>query len=101
MSVLSPNTKSLVNILFKPRDAKEVCDKIEIYCGTETLGCEGWTSEQLERIIFAVLKFSCEAKGGVEVAIELANTDWRDLLMVAGFGEDLNAHQMWYQSIVN
>jgi len=39
--------------------------------------------------------------GGLEAAIELANTDWRDLLMAAGFGEDLNAHQKWSQSIAN
>ncbi|MEH6687119.1 MAG: hypothetical protein V7693_07595 [Halopseudomonas sabulinigri] len=101
MSELSPNTKSVVEKLFKSREAKEVCDMLEIDCGTESLGCEGWTPEQMERIRFAVLKFGGETDGGLEAAIELANTDWRDLLMAAGFGEDLNAHQKWSQSIAN
>jgi|GEM_PF-5569319 len=60
MSELSPNTKSVVEKLFKSREAKEVCDMLEIDCGTESLGCEGWTPEQMERIRFAVLKFGGE-----------------------------------------
>jgi len=32
-------------------------------------------------------------------AIRLAETDWRDALMAAGFGEDLQAHIAWARSI--
>jgi hypothetical protein len=28
-------------------------------------------------------------------AVALAKTDWRDLLMAAGFGEDIKAHLAW------
>ena len=76
-------------------------DMLENACGTESLGCEGWSPEQMERIRFAALKLGVERQGGLDAAIDLANTDWRDLLMAAGFGEDLNAHEKWYQSIAN
>jgi len=49
----------------------------------------------MERIRFAVLKLS---EGNIEKlvqGIELAQTDWRDLLMMAGFGEDVEAHDKW------
>jgi len=102
MSELSPDTKRLVSILFQSQEeAKAVCDMLEIDCGTEALGCEGWRPEQMERIRFAVLKISNETAGDLHTAIKLANTDWRDLLIAAGFGEDLNAHKIWYQSIAN
>ena len=32
----------------------------------------------------------------LQKAIELAKTDWRDLLMSAGFGEDIHAHERWF-----
>jgi len=32
---------------------------------------------------------------GLLEAIELAKADWRDLLMAAGFGEDVRAHEFW------
>jgi len=101
MSQLSPNTIRLVNILFKSREAKEVSDMLENDCGTESLECEGWSPEQMERIRFSVLKMSSEGKVSLDAAIELANTDWRDLLMAAGFGEDPKAHEYWYQSVAN
>jgi hypothetical protein len=31
----------------------------------------------------------------LEKAVALANTDWRDALMGAGFGHDLQAHRQW------
>lgn len=101
MSELSPKTNRIVNILFKSREAKEVSDMLENDCGTESLGCDGWSPEQMDRIRFAVLKLGNEKQGGLDAAIDLANTDWRDLLMAAGFGKDLNAHEEWYQSIAH
>lgn len=101
MSELSPNTEYLVHTLYKSREAKEVGDILEIECGTEALDCDGWTPIQMERIRFAVLKLSIESETGLDDAVNLANTDWRDLLMAAGFGEDLNAHEKWYESVAN
>jgi hypothetical protein len=30
-------------------------------------------------------------------AIELAQTDWRDLLVAAGFAVDVHAHELWLE----
>jgi hypothetical protein len=53
----------------------------------------------MERIRFAVLKLATESEAGLDAAVNLANTDWRDLLMSAGFGKDLDAHEKWYLSV--
>jgi hypothetical protein len=95
MSELSQNTKNLVHALFKSGEALKVCDMLENECGTEALSCEGWTPTQMERIRFAVLRLAKDKTMSLESAINLAKTDWRDLLMAAGFGNDLNAHKTW------
>lgn len=33
-------------------------------------------------------------------AVELAQLDWRDVLMAAGFGNDLEAHLRWADELV-
>lgn len=101
MSELSPNTEHLIHILYESREAKEIADILEFECGTESLGCDGWAPVQMERIRFAVLKLSIDREVGLEKALKLASTDWRDLLMAAGFGEDLKAHEKWYKSVAN
>ena len=58
------------------------------------------TSAFLERIRFAVLKLSEGDLTYFERAIELANTDWRDLLVSAGFESDKNAHNTWADMIL-
>ena len=37
----------------------------------------------------------------LDKAITLAKLDWRDLLMSAGFGHDVNQHMIWYQEQMN
>jgi hypothetical protein len=101
MSELSPNTEYLVHTLYKSREAKEIGDILEIDCGTESLGCDGWTPVQMERIRFAVLKLAIESDSGLDAALNLVSRDWRDLLMSAGFGDDLNAHVKWFESVAN
>jgi hypothetical protein len=101
MSELSPNTEYLIHALYKSREAKEIGDILEIDCGTESLGCDGWTPVQMERIRFAVLKLAIESDSGLDAALNLVSRDWRDLLMSAGFGDDLNAHVKWFESVAN
>ena len=95
MSVLSKRTKNLVHALYKTPEAAEVCDLLESECGTESLSCDGGTPDQMERIRFGVLKLAQENTLDLNVAIRLAQTDWRDVLMSAGFSLDLNAHENW------
>lgn len=99
MSLLSKNTKGIVHRLYKSSEAKKVCDILEFECGTEKISCEGWTPEQMERIRFAVLKLDTEKKLDLYSAIKLAQVDWRDLLISAGFAEELNSHEVWAKHI--
>lgn len=64
-------------------------------CSPIRLHLDDASPRQMERFHFAVLKLS---EGKVEKlydAIALAQTDYRDLLMAAGFGESLIAHKSW------
>ncbi|MBA6294828.1 hypothetical protein [Colwellia sp. MB02u-9] len=101
MSVLSPNTEFLIHTLFKSSEATDIVTILEDECGIEALDCEGWTPIEMERIRFAVLKLSTDSKTNLEKAIKLANSDWRDLLMAAGFGDDLDSHKKWFESVAN
>jgi len=99
MSELSQNTEQLIGVLYKQEEADSLRTRLENECGTVSLGCEGWSPSEMERIRFAVLKLGALSQSDLEAAIKLANTDWRDLLMAAGFGEDIGAHEKWRLSI--
>lgn len=95
MIELSERTIEIVNSLFLAEQRKEVTELLEIECGENIPFCEDHDKYQMERIRFSVLKLS---EGSIEKlvqAIELAQTDWRDLLVAAGFGYDVEAHNKW------
>ncbi|NEZ57516.1 hypothetical protein [Adonisia turfae] len=50
----------------------------------------------LERVRFAVLKASGGTLDGLVDAIALAQTDWRDALVGAGFADDPEQHTLWW-----
>ncbi len=52
----------------------------------------------LERLRFAALKLGGGRLADLYDAVDLANTDWRDLLVAAGFAEDVEAHKSWFPS---
>ena len=49
----------------------------------------------MERIWLATLKLSDGSITAFENAVLLAQIDWRDVLLGAGFGNDLDAHIKW------
>lgn len=92
---LSPETRRRVELVFRGDDARVAAEMLERECGNNVPFCEDSDSVQMERIRFAALKVS---EGKVEMlrqAVELAKLDWRDLLMWAGFGNDVKAHEKW------
>jgi hypothetical protein len=54
----------------------------------------------MERIRFAVLKLGAGDIELFEKATLLAQKDWRDVLVSAGFGEDIESHRSWWESVV-
>ena len=93
--LVSRETSSRVAALFpiSQRDAAE--QLLSTNCGAKLPGLEALSATQLERVQFAALKLSTGNYVELERAVKLAQTDWRDLLFQAGFGEDLEAHKHW------
>ncbi|NIT51444.1 MAG: hypothetical protein GWO41_01485, partial [candidate division Zixibacteria bacterium] len=54
------------------------------------------TPEGLERIRYAVLKLSGGDLAVLATAVQEANIDWRDVLVMAGFGHDPEIHLTWW-----
>jgi len=85
--------------VFRSADAAKVHAILENECGAEALSCKDWTPEQMERIRFAVVRLGSASPEALAKAVKLAQRDWRDLLMAAGFGENLEAHNKWYSHV--
>lgn len=99
MVELSAATWNIVQKLFLPEYQQEVGQLLEYECGNNLPFCENSDKEDLERIRFAVLKMS---KGDIDKlrrVIKLAQEDWRDVLMGAGFENSVTAHQDWEKKL--
>lgn len=94
MVELSPLTQAHVAALFAPADLAEAEQLLALECA-ENVWPRNSTPEDLERLRFAAIRLSGGHLQGLRDAIALAKTDWRDLLMESGFGEDVHAHEIW------
>jgi hypothetical protein len=92
---LTQRTLDHVAALF-PTAKEQVVEILLRDCGNNLPFLEKADALALERPRFAVLKLSNGRFDKLKSAIELAKTDWRDLLMAAGFGEDVEAHLKWH-----
>lgn len=97
---LSTRTRQLVDSLFDPIDVDEACFWLEEECGNNLPFCSDSDENHMERIRFAALKLSKGNPHKLLRAIEEARTDWRDLLLAAGFGTDENAHDAWAKEVL-
>ena len=92
---LSSEVTRRIEFLFLDQDRDEASSLLESECGQNLPFLESATPHELERVQFAALKLS---KGNIKKlyeAIELAQLDWRDLLLAAGFAESPRAHKDW------
>jgi hypothetical protein len=92
---LSPKTVEHIDSLFQPVCREEVVELLMHRCGTNLPFLQKSDEFELERVRFAALKLSGGNLEKLRQAIKLAQTDWRDLLLAAGFGHDVNAHKAW------
>jgi len=83
-------------MLFVPEDIFTVSSWLRNECGDNLPLWKPATPAGLERIRFAVLKLSNGSLKDLRRAIDLAKTDWRDVLIAAGFGSDVKAHDSWW-----
>jgi hypothetical protein len=92
---LTPAVRRRLNRLFAPGDRREAARLLATECGNNLPFLERATPAELDRFRYAALRLSEGTLAGLRWAIELAQTDWRDLLVTAGFGDDENAHRRW------
>ena len=100
MLKLSIKTEQILMAVFPAERQEKARDLIQSECGRNLPFFESNTKEEMERIRFAVLKISEGDLDKLHDAIELAQTDWRDLLMSAGFENDTIEHERWYRSVI-
>jgi hypothetical protein len=100
MTKLSPRTQQLVKKLFPAAKQVDVTRWLTNECGQNLPFHKNTDEYGLERIRFAALKISHGDALKLLEAIELAKRDWRDLLMWAGCGYSLSAHEEWVKSIL-
>jgi hypothetical protein len=93
---LSEKTAERLRALFRnPGDARAAGQLLAADCGSNLPFCEQADSRSLERIRFAALKLSGGRLDELHRAIDMAKTDWRDLLVAAGFANDPTEHERW------
>jgi hypothetical protein len=93
-SLVSLETEKRIALLFPPDQRELVRVILSEECGNNLPFLNNLDEVQLEPFQFAALKLSGGDLDKFDRAIALAKSDWRDLLMAAGFG-DINAHASW------
>lgn len=94
-------------------DSVQLSNRIRLlieYCFASDEHCEAifmltqldeHTRKSTERIQIAAIKCSNGSLEYLASCIDLANSDYRDLLMGAGFGYDIGAHLKWAEEILS
>jgi hypothetical protein len=95
MAELSERTWEKIRRLFPAEHHEEVATILENECGNNLPFLEKLDKYRLERFRFAALKVSRGSVDELRKAVKLAKTDWRDLLLAAGFANSLDAHTRW------
>ena len=93
--MLSPETWKRIHLLFRADEYEEVAALLDEQCGTNLPFLDKCSEYELERYRFAALKMSGGSLPQLLRAIQIAQMDWRDLLMAASFGHDIHAHERW------
>ncbi|MDX1430168.1 MAG: tetratricopeptide repeat protein [Rhodothermales bacterium] len=92
---LTPATESRLRALFDEQAASEATDLLFDRCGRNLPLMRDKQAAAIERIRIAALKVSGGDLEALRKAVDLANIDWRDLLVAAGFAHDTKAHLKW------
>jgi hypothetical protein len=91
--LLRPTVTAAIAALFAPEERETVTKMLIEECNAKKL----YTSSEdlVERVQLTVLKSRYGEVDNFLAAAELAQIDWRDALMAADFGNDLEAHLKW------
>ena len=92
---LTERTGQQIRAVFVPSDVDRAQRVLVSRCGANLPGLATAGPDQLERIRAAAIRVSAGSLKGLSDAIHLAELDWRDLLVAAGFADDPMAHTRW------
>jgi hypothetical protein len=92
---LTNEVKFRIGILFRPDEREYASGLLAVECGNNLPFYANRTPADLDRVRFAALKLSDGDLAKLRKAVDLAKRDWRDLLMAAGFANDVHAHEEW------
>lgn len=90
-----PLSDSAKEHLTKMFELSDQANAATLLCQVTGFDSKHLTSTECDRCRFAALKLSNGDIEKLRRAVDLFNKDARDLLMQAGFGEDLQAHENW------
>jgi hypothetical protein len=92
---LSPATTRRLDALFRDEDRGEATRLLREECAENIPLWFDPTSSGLDRLRIAAIKLSEGDLAKLRRAVEIAHQDWRDVLVAAGFGNDVTAHERW------
>ena len=91
---LSEGARQRLPLVFAPEDRRPAQQLLENECGAG-IGDFGDAPAAYDRVRFAAMKASHGRLEGLRRAVAMARTDWRDLLVEAGFADDATAYERW------
>ena len=100
VQALTDTTLRLIEHLFARDQHDAVGAVLMEECGTNLPFCDAQDAVGLERVRFAVLMLSGGDINKLEAMVTHAKVDWRDVLVWAGFGYSLTAHERWAQAVL-
>lgn len=101
MKNITQKSIGLVNKLFSDNDKEQAIVLLTNECGNNLPFCEEYSPDALDRFRFAAIKISNGNIEHLKLAINMAKTGWRDLLVCADFAADVNLHNIWADTILN
>ncbi len=95
MVPLTDRTLAIIAQLFSPAECSAAAELLATECADRLPLYRPVTPEGLERVQFAALRLSGGRLTQLRAAVDLARVDWRDLLVAAGFANEVQAHLRW------
>lgn len=92
---LTQETMDRLEFLFPIESREEAISLLERECSQNLPFLNKASPIELQRFHFAALKLSEGRLDQLRKAIKVAQQDWRDLLVAAGFANDCDAHLNW------
>ena len=101
MNLITDRVKKVTHH-YHPSETGWFVSQLQEYCEyLSEFSTDERKAESYERICFALLKCGKTSKEKFIQAIELGKTDYRDVLVSAGFGNSITVHNDWADSVLN